>query len=328
MKVSVVKIQANGAGYLLVDGTRTALPNDLTSLVRQACDLRGLIGGEGLSYVNKIFPGGIALEAFSPDGSRQEFSANAALAAAAYHQSLYGEETVRVIQRGLTSVIHFQNESEVIKKCTFQSIDVLMLQDGVADLKPFLGRPTVDKSLQSIGIYKVGRRQLIYDAEIINDRALRRLGRLVNNHVGRLNSDVAVSIIRRVDGNRLFLRTFSRGGSGLVTSCTTSVAAAAVAAASLSGGIENPLSFTVFGIAGAAHVVVKDAIDDRVGVRVDVTTRAAVIYQAEADWDGQHFVGQLKGRLFFDTLSALTDLETSELATIAVSDFYVPEKKG
>ena len=48
MKIQITKINANGGGYLVVDDVNKKLPHDRARLVQAACDLRGLIGAEGL----------------------------------------------------------------------------------------------------------------------------------------------------------------------------------------------------------------------------------------------------------------------------------------
>jgi len=327
MKIQITKINANGGGYLVVDDVNKKLPHDRARLVQAACDLRGLIGAEGLAWVTDIRPQGISVDCYSPDSTLQATSVNGAIVAALHHYRLFVEPTIEVTQRGRSCVVKVRPTESEFLFCEVLDLEISEMRDAGADTSALLKR-VLPEAINSRS-FEAGRKQLIVESAIVSDRSVYDLGRLVNAHLEGRDEGVAVSIMRRIGDDSAFMRTFVPGGADLVNSCSGSVAAAGFALARYmraDGSRREP--FKVYGIGGAAQVRVAQNLGAEGPASVDILSRGAVVFDAEIDWDGENFEGQMDGSVFMEAMSSLADLEEAELNSIDFERFYRSDFRG
>jgi len=323
-KIEITKLQANGAGYLLVERSAVGTAG-LSRFARAACDLQGLVGGEGIVYVASSRSAYCAVEVYTPKGTLQSFSMNAAVAAAIYNYRRFGRTPVQVALPSGSYAVSLARQPGNTCLCHIKGIEIAAGDDSLwSRLADWLVHSSYDRTVRSSQLIKVGRENWILDVPHVSDRRLITLAKDVAVDLPAA-ANVPISMMYRLTSRQAFLRTFVPTGHGLVTSCTGSAVAAAAALSSDVPDHAGQIDLQICGPSGATTVTM-DATPDRLTAGVDV--KGARIYDGLVSWDGSQFEGMMEGDVDLEALMTLGDQADEEIQSAQASRHYTPLPKG
>jgi len=226
--MQLIKAQAYGNDFLLVDADNIVSHGDLPSVARRVCDRHRGIGADGLIVV-KVSKGGAATSMFNQDGSRPEVSGNGIRCVGAWlaqlNQMQAGDATSVETDAGRKSLQLLEVDREHPARYRFRA--------GMGHPKD-VRRQRFDLSSGSVDavILNMGNPQCVVLGDVTESR-LHSIGRELATHVAFPNgTNVELATVEAPD--RLRILIWERG-VGPTEASGTGACAAAVAAAAYGG---------------------------------------------------------------------------------------------
>lgn len=154
----------------------------------------------------------------------------------------------------------------------------------------------------------------------MRDDELERVA-LVMKPRGRDRLNVTVTVGRVLSNGRVFVRSHTPDGGGLVTSCTGAAAAFALALRGTGRVPDSSTTVRVFGTAGAADIELPAG-----STQPMVKVRGAHIYTGSLPWESGRLGNIMQGDIDMEVVLAQARSAEQELATLPVEETY--EAKG
>jgi len=224
MDIHFYKYQGAGNDFILIDHRTGPLKDISYDRVKQLCDRRFGIGGDGLMFLTGHPDYDFEMHYFNADGNPGSMCGNGGrcIVAFAKHLGIIDKETRFLAVDGP----HYAKISENGEWVDLQMIDIDAInQDGAAF------------------VLDTGSPHYVLETQGLKELDVYQQGRAIRNSGSYREKGINVNFVEN-EGDHLFVRTFERGVEDETYACGTGVTAAALAMASQqqqTGHIETPV---------------------------------------------------------------------------------------
>lgn len=209
MEIEFYKYQGTGNDFIMIDNRKMKFNPENTSLVKEMCDRRFGIGGDGLILLQNDPRLDFKMVYFNSDGNQSSMCGN-----------------------GGRCIVQFASDLNVIdKKTTFMAVDGehdAFLKDGLVHLK-MIDVPEVEK-LGNDFFLNTGSPHYIQFVNNVEAFPVYAEGYKIRNNDRFKKEGTNVNFVQKLDEKNIWVRTYERGVEDETFSCGTGVTAAAIAA--------------------------------------------------------------------------------------------------
>jgi diaminopimelate epimerase len=225
MKLNFFKYQGTGNDFIMVDNRKESFDIKNNALIRQLCDRRFGIGGDGFILLEDHLDPAYDFQMiyFNSDGNPSSMCGN-----------------------GGRCIVQFAHDMGVIKKeTTFLAVDGehdAFIKDGQVHLK-MIDVTEVENNKDHYYL-NTGSPHYVTQVKNIKDYPVFEEGKKIRNNQRFKKEGTNVNFIEK-SGNKLWVRTYERGVEDETFSCGTGVTAAALA--SSFEGMKSPVNIVTLG---------------------------------------------------------------------------------
>jgi diaminopimelate epimerase len=204
--IEFFKYQGTGNDFVVVDNRDEQFPKEI-EIIKQLCDRRFGIGGDGLILLENDASADFKMVYYNSDGNESTMCGNGGrcLVAFAHFLDIFEDHTTFTAIDGLHEA---EIRNGIIK---LKMIDVDFLQSINEDFEVNTGSPHYVKFVEKLKDYKV------YEN-----------GNKIRNSASYCQDGINVNFVEKLSENEIFIRTYERGVEEETFSCGTGATAAAL----------------------------------------------------------------------------------------------------
>jgi diaminopimelate epimerase len=217
--IEFYKIESTGNDFVLINGEVYNRSLFSTSLIRQICDRRFGIGGDGFLFVERFGEKSIKIQYHNADGSKAEMCGNGLRAAARFANETYFGNENKKFKISASDGLH---QVEIL---SHNKIKAELLISNM-DEKLNLDQLEIPKELSIVGFVNTGAPHLVLSVEKdIEQFNLQQTGSALRKHLMFGKQGTNINILQQIDTNTIQVRTYERGVEAETLSCGTGVTA-------------------------------------------------------------------------------------------------------
>jgi diaminopimelate epimerase len=288
MVLSIIKCHGSGNDFVLIDETVTELFSEeqRPALARLLCDRSGILGADGVLFVQKSSRADARMRMFNADGSEAQTCGNGLRCVARFTAERLDRTSVSI--ETMKGVSPAAAEPEIAPGVKTYSVELGPFSIKVKDLPLIVDSEELINAelaplVEGLPFTAVSapNPHLIAVVEKIDIAELESLGKRASDLPGVLPERANVSFCRIVDGKGLAVATFERG-SGLTQSCGSAMGAS-VLAACITGRLPFGDWLSVFNMGG--YISARATKEQHGSYRVVIKGNATFVFAATLHLD-------------------------------------------
>lgn len=235
MKVEILKCHGSNNDFVLIDDLQDTYQfseEERIHIANRLCNREGLVGGDGILFVEKSDVADARMRMFNPDGSEAEMCGNG-LRCVARYASEHFNKTNLVIETKEANLAVEQKEDIFDKIPSFEvAIEPVSFDPDSLPLQTEEGKhidqkvPPLSNQRTFTGV-SVPNPHLIAIVDQVDDQELSTIGKRANENKSLLPNGVNVSFVQPLGTQKVFVRTYERG-VGLTNACGTAMSASSL----------------------------------------------------------------------------------------------------
>ena len=303
MELEIVKCHGSNNDFVLIDDlqhTYNFSEVDRVTIAKSLCDREGLIGGDGILFVEQSAVADAKMRMFNPDGSEAEMCGNGLRCVARYASEEFNK-TQLVVETKEANLVVEQKEKIFENIPSFEvAIEPVSLEPQSLPLATS-EKEHIDQNIQELSdeltftAVSVPNPHLIAMVDKVRDEQLSSIGKAANDNKALLPNGVNVSFVQSLGDQKVFVRTFERG-VGLTNACGTAMSASSLNTVLLN---LNKLDEEIFVFNRGGFVICMVHKEDE-EYRIKLRGNATYEYKTTVTLDGE-VVEELTPRETFDT---------------------------
>lgn len=209
MKIKFYKYQGTGNDFIMIDNRDLSLPRENTAMVKQLCDRRFGIGGDGLIYLQNKEGSDFEMVYFNSDGRESTMCGNGGRCIVKFAHDLgLGAEDFSFL------AIDGPHKGKILPNGNVS----LQMQDVKSTFRH--GQDYV---------LNTGSPHLVHFVNKVHELAVAEEGRKIRNSDSYRAEGINVNFAEVSSSDSIFVRTYERGVEDETLSCGTGVVASAIA---------------------------------------------------------------------------------------------------
>jgi len=235
MKIEMLKCHGSNNDFVLIDDlphTYQFSEEDRVSIAKTLCDREGIIGGDGILFVEQSDVADARMRMFNPDGSEAEMCGNGLRCVARYAGEQLDKSKL-VIETKEANLVVEQKENIFENIPSFEvAIEPVSLNSASLPLQTDEQKhidqkiPTLSEEL-TFSAVSVPNPHIISMVDKVDDEQLSSVGKEANENKTLLPNGVNVSFVQTLADQKVFVRTYERG-VGLTNACGTAMSASSL----------------------------------------------------------------------------------------------------
>lgn len=237
MKLQYLKCHGSGNAFFLVDGIEAdyvAKIPGITCIFQWMMDEKEGLGADGVLYLSKSDVSAARLVIYNPNGNKARMCLNGIRCAARYLMEKQGHGCGEVLIETDAGNIRVAKEKEQIYGFNGYLVENINDIDFTAENVPINinCHMVTEAKLENISpdflfhAVKVYTPHLIAEAGHIDENTLLKIGREANGNKELFPIGINVSLVKQINRDSIYVRTYERDGIGLSLSCSSAMVAA------------------------------------------------------------------------------------------------------
>lgn len=228
IKLKILKLHSMSNDYVVVDLRRCSMlaGEQLSALAVQLCNRRGPVGCDGVAFITSVVDTTATISVINPSGLASELCINGIRCAARAVLESINRPVLNVPTK--LGTIELTLVDDLAPNVPGMSISLpFVAKLGLSDAFINPDRPLRDiTDVDGLRFYPVelGIPHLVGINPALPDKTIETLGAKLQTDV-RFPNGINVSIASPLGEDRLFVRTYERGGAGLTRSCSSGILA-------------------------------------------------------------------------------------------------------
>lgn len=235
MKIELLKCHGSNNDFVLIDNlqhTYQFSEEDRVSIAKNLCDREGLVGGDGILFVEPSEVADAQMRMFNPDGSEAEMCGNGLRCVARYASEQFNKTQLVIETKEANLTVEqkgdiFENipSFEVaIEPVSLKPASLPLKTDEKEHINQKISGLSEDLRFSAVS---VPNPHLIAMVDQVDDEQLSAIGKEANGNKTLLPNGVNVSFVQNLGDQKVFVRTYERG-VGLTNACGTAMSASSL----------------------------------------------------------------------------------------------------
>jgi diaminopimelate epimerase len=287
MEINIVKCHGTGNDFVLIDELTNDYNINESHRAKMAivlCDREGLVGADGILFVQKSLKYDAKMRIFNSDGSEAEMCGNGLRCVGRYAMEILNIDTVNIETMKANYIV---KKTENIYK-DIQTVEIeIDTVDFSADSLPinvsssefiFNKISELSDHLEFTAL-SITNPHIVTIVDEFDNKAILDIGRRANTLKNIFAAGVNVNFVKILDENSIYVKTYERG-VGLTKSCGTGMTASSIVACLKNEMFYNS-ELNVYNDGGMIKCVVEKSTEGKYKVRF--IGNASYIFKASID---------------------------------------------
>ena len=287
MNINIVKCHGTGNDFVLIDELTNDYninENDRAKMAIALCDRKGLVGADGILFVQKSLKYDAKMRIFNSDGSEPEMCGNGLRCVGRYAMEILTMDVVNIETMKANYIV--KKTKNIYKDIQTVEIEINTVDFNVNSL------PMCSSSSQFIfnninelsnhlefTALSITNPHIVTIVDQFDKDAILDIGRRANALKNIFVSGVNVNFVKVLDGNSIYVKTYERG-VGITKSCGTGMTASSIVACLKDERFYNS-ELNVYNDGGMIKCVVEKSTEEKYKVRF--IGNASFIFKASID---------------------------------------------
>ncbi len=235
MRIELLKCHGSNNDFVLIDDLQQTYQfseEDRVTIAKNLCDREGLVGGDGILFVEQSEVADARMRMFNPDGSEAEMCGNGLRCVARYASEQFNKTQLVIETKEANLTV--EQKGDIFENIpSFEvAIEPVSLKPASlpleTDEKEHIDQkiPALSEALRFSAV-SVPNPHLIAMVDQVDDEQLSTIGKEANGNKTLLPNGVNVSFVQNLGDQKVFVRTYERG-VGLTNACGTAMSASSL----------------------------------------------------------------------------------------------------